>query len=405
MAVGPSRQSTLDPRWILGLIGFCTFLGLYATQALLPTLQQLFAASEVEVSLTISAATAAVALTAPFAGLIVDRWERKTLMIAGLFALAATTLLAATATTLPVMIAWRFVQGLFVPVVYVVTLSYINETSPKGRLGSSMASFITGNVLGGFTGRFLSGAMGELGGWRLAFLVLGVLTVLGATLAATLLPASTQARPPYLGVAGIRQWGKLLRKPALLAIFAAGFNTLFVQVAMFTYVNFHLVGAPFHLGPLALASIFTVYLVGVVVTPLAGRLIDRFGYRRVYLVSTGTALGGVLLTLLPSLWAVIAGLAICSSGVFVCQSAATSSLGDAAGRSRSLASGLYLAFYYLGGSVGGALPGAFWSHGGWWSCIALVGSVQVLTMLLVSRFWPSPTLTSLSAAPAAGSAR
>ncbi len=388
MAVETEARGTVDTRWVLALVGFCTFLGLYATQALLPTLQTLFSASEVEVSLTISAATAAVALSAPLAGLVVDRWERKPLMIASLFALAATTLLAATATTLPVLIAWRFVQGLFVPVVYVVTLCYINESFGACKLGSSMASFITGNVLGGFTGRALSGVMGELAGWRLAFIALGILTIVGALAAAYLLPSAKQERPAYLGLAGIRKWGELLRNPALLAIFAAGFNTLFVQVAMFTYVNFHLVGEPFHLGPLGLAGIFAVYLLGVVVTPLAGRLIDLYGYRPVFLAATATSLFGVLVTLLPTLWGVIAGLAICSSGVFVCQSAATSSLGVAAGRSRSLASGLYLCFYYLGGSAGGALPGFFWAHGGWWTCVLLVGAVQLLTMGIVATFWP-----------------
>ncbi|MNR81242.1 Inner membrane transport protein YnfM [compost metagenome] len=388
MPIQTERRSTHDPRWALALVGFCTFLGLYATQALLPTLKQLFAASEMEVSLTISAATAAVALTAPLAGLVVDRWERKPLMIASLFALAATTLLAATAPNLPALIAWRFVQGLFVPVVYVVTLCYINETCDAGRLGASMASFITGNVLGGFTGRALSGTMIELGDWRLSFVVLGGLTVVGTVAAAFLLPPSEQERPAYLGMAGIRKWGELLRSPALLGIFAAGFNTLFVLVALFTYVNFHLAEAPFHLGPMGLAAIFSVYMLGVIVTPLAGRLIDTYGYRPVFLAATATALAGVLITLLPTLWGVIAGLAICSSGVFVCQSAATSALGATSGASRSLASGLYLAFYYLGGSIGGALPGFFWGQGGWWGCVLVVICVQVLTMGIVSAFWP-----------------
>ena len=401
MAIPRDMPSTPDPRWVLALVGFCTFLGLYATQALLPSLKQLFAASEVEVSLTISAATAAVALTAPLAGLVVDRWARKPLLIASLFALAATTLLAATAPTLPALIAWRFVQGLFVPVAYIVTLCYINETCDASRLGASMASFVTGNVLGGFTGRALSGVMVELGDWRFAFVALGGLTVVGALAVAFLLPPSSQERPAYLGMAGIRQWGGLLRSPALVGIFAAGFNTLFVLVALFTYVNFHLVEAPFHLGAMGLAAIFSVYLLGVIVTPLAGRLIDAYGYRPVFLAATATAMGGVLLTLLPTLWGVIAGLAVSSSAVFVCQSAATSALGATAGRSRSLASGLYLAFYYLGGSVGGALPGFFWTQGGWWACVVLVVGVQVLTMGIVAVFWPKKKRGGLSA-PALG---
>jgi predicted MFS family arabinose efflux permease len=372
---------------VLTLVGFCTFLGLYATQSMLPMLRELFHASEVQVSMTISAATAAVAIAAPLLGLLVDRWHRRHLIVAALFGLAATTFLAASATNLHTLVAWRFVQGIFVPLAYVVTLSYIKETFP-GRVGQAMASFMVGNVLGGFTGRMLAGLTVEHWGWRLAFVALGVLTLVGAVAATAFLPHSKGERPPHLGLAGIKVWGRLLRTPALLAIFAAGFNTLFVQVAMFTYVNFHLVAPPFGLGPTALGLIFTVYLLGVVVTPSAGRLIDQLGYRPVFLGATGIALSGVVLTLLPSLWAVVAGLAICATGVFICQSAATSGLGQAAGNAHSLAAGLYLAFYYLGGSVGGALPGMFWAHGGWVACVGLVAAVQVLTMALVWRFWP-----------------
>jgi predicted MFS family arabinose efflux permease len=283
------------------------------------------------------------------------------------------------------------VQGLFVPLAYVVTLSYIRESFDAGAIGRAMAAFVTGNVLGGFTGRALSGALAETAGWRWAFVALGVLGAVGAAWCAWKLPHASGDRPPHLGLAGVKAWGRLLRMPALVAIFAAGFNTLFVQVAMFTYVNFHLAAAPYHLGAGALASIFTVYLLGMVVTPRAGHLIDRFGYRAVFLAATSMALAGVLLTLAPSLWAVVAGLAVCASGIFVCQSAATSSLGSVAGRAHSIASGLYLAFYYLGGSVGGSLPGLLWDRGGWVACVGLVAGLQLVTIAIVWAFWPRRT--------------
>jgi len=96
---------------------------------------------------------------------------------------------------------------------------------------------------------------------------------------------------------------------------------------------------------------------------------------------------GSLLTLGRPLVAVIAGLALVCSGVFVAQAAANGYIGVAATRDRGLAVGMYATCYYLGGSVGGALPAVFWTTGGWTACVALVIVVQVTTAILGWVFW------------------
>jgi MFS family permease len=183
--------------------------------------------------------------------------------------------------------------------------------------------------------------------------------------------------------------GTHLRNPRLLAAYAVGFNILFSLVGTFTYITFYLAAPPFHLGSVALGSIFFVYLLGVIMTPAAGKWIDRVGYRMALVAAITTACLGVLLTLSSTLSMVILGLAICSSGVFICQSAATSYVGVVAGRARSSAAGLYLSFYYVGGSVGGVLPGLLWSVGGWPACVALIVAVQLLTVGIAVTFWRS----------------
>jgi predicted MFS family arabinose efflux permease len=84
----------------------------------------------------------------------------------------------------------------------------------------------------------------------------------------------------------------------------------------------------------------------------------------------------------PSLTLVIAGLAIFSSGIFVSQSAATVLMGQVAGRARSAAAGLYVTFYYSGGSAGAALTAWFWLKGGWPACVGLFAAVSLITLIL-----------------------
>ena len=70
----------------------------------------------------------------------------------------------------------------------------------------------------------------------------------------------------------------------------------------------------------------------------------------------GAGVAGIAITLFHSLWMVGLGLTICSSGVFAATTAANNFVGAAAEHNRSLAVGLYAAFYYVGGGLGAAIP-------------------------------------------------
>jgi len=366
--------------------GFSAFLGLYATQPLLPMLERLFHTGKAQVSLTLTASTLGVAVAAPLVGSVADRLGRKRVIVASATLLALATLLDATATGLPSLVFWRFLQGLFTPGVFATTVAYVQDEWPEGA-GRAMAIYVTGTVIGGFTGRLLSGIVATLGGWHWTFVVLGLLGG-GAALA-------LQAwLPPERRFTGAREGGRLgpamaahLRNPRLVATFAVGFGVLFSLMATFTYVTFHLAGEPFHLRPLALSFLFFTYLIGAVLTPPCGRIIDRHGHRAAIALALGCSMTGMVLTLAPSLPWVITGLTLCCSGVFVAQAASTSFIGRATDQGRALAVGMYVTCYYVGGSLGAEIPGFLWDLGGWKACVALVMAVQAGTIGLAWSTW------------------
>jgi len=386
VAVPAARTARTEKSFKLAIFaamiaGACTFLNVYCTQPLLPFFQRLFHASEIEVSLTVGAVTLAVALMAPFIGMIAETIGRKKVIVPALFAMAVPTLLAATSQSLHALIFWRFAQGLFVPGVIAVMMAYINEEFP-GRVGAVMSAYVAGTVFGGFLGRLLTGVIAAHWNWHAAFVTLGILDLLGALAVRQWLPLAVNFVPAKHVFKSARDtWGHL-RNPRLLAVCGMGFTVLFSLVGVFTYVNFHLARPPFNLTPSGLGSIFFVYLLGCVVTPLAGRFLDRHGFLRTTLMSFVMCIGGLLLTLAPSLALVVAGLAIFSSGIFVSQSAATVLMGQVAGRARSAAAGLYVTFYYAGGSAGAALTAWFWLKGVWPACVGLFATASLITWSL-----------------------
>jgi len=374
------------------LAGFCAFLNLYAPQPLLPLLARQFGSTAAGISLVITASTVAVAVAAPLAGLLADRLGRKRVIVPAALLLAVPAGLAGTAHSLPQLVFWRFLQGVFTPGIAVVVSAYINEEWEQG-VGRAMGAYVSGTVLGGFSGRILAGVIASRLVWRWSFGTLGIISFVSAAVVAAWLPSEKRfARPPGAR-ASLVAMARHMQNGRLLATYAVGFCVLFSMLGTFTYVNFYLAAPPFGWNPAALGFLFVVYLAGAAAAPISGCFIDTVGHRLTITVAFAGGVAGILLTLLHSVPAILLGLALCCSGTFVAQSASTSYIGTVAHEARAAAVGLYVLFYYVGGSFGAAVPGQFWSRGGWTACVMLIAAVQMLTILLAAVFWrPAPRL-------------
>jgi MFS transporter, YNFM family, putative membrane transport protein len=395
----PSQSARSSPGGLAAaavtLCGICAFLELYCTQPLLPMFAQIFHASKTAVGMTVSAATLGVAVAAPVFGAFAERLPRKKVIVFALLGVSVPTLLAATSGSLTQLIFWRFLQGITVPGIIAVVITYIGEEWPPDKVALVMSFYVSGTALGGLFGRFMSGLLAERFDWHVSFLVLGIASLIGAGAVAVWLPkggrraSSATAGEIQIGFAG--QVRALFRNRRLIATFAVGFNVLFSLVGVFTWITFHLNAPPFSLSTTALSSLFFVYMIGLIVTPAAGYLITRVGLRAGISGAILCAMAGVVLTLAPSLLVVIAGLALLCTGVFIAQTASSSHLRVAApSGARVTAAGLYITFYYLGGAAAGVVPGAFWALGGWTACVGFILAMQAVGLIIALVGWRVP---------------
>ena len=370
------------------LCGAFAFLNLYCTQPLLPLLSRTFRASETRVSLTISASTLGVAFSAILLAVFAERVNRKKMIVASMTALALCTVLTATAASLTQLAAWRLLQGLVTPGIFIITIAYITEEWPAHLVPRVMSFYVAGTVFGGFIGRISGGQVAERFGWRSVFLVLGIAGFLGAAITLRLLRPAKVRSPQPRSQSRLGPIVNNLRNPRLLASFGIGFCMLFTLVSVFSYITFYLAAPPFRLTTSELSWLFAVYLFGLIATLLAGTVLVRIGLRHGMILSVILCLSGVALTLIPSLVAVGFGLAIASSGVFISQTCANSFLRDASSsNTRVSAAGMYICSYYIGGTVGGVLPGLIWKFYGWYGCAALTSSLLVLAGFLAFYGW------------------
>lgn len=384
----PSPTRPLPAYVAVACAAVCVFMNLYSPQAVLPLIAADFGASPAAASLTMTANALAIAGVAPFAGAIADVLGRKRVIAAAMLAVTVPTVLMGFAPDLPSLVAIRFVQGLLLPPIFTVLVAYIGEEWPRGEATSMTGVYIAACSFGGFLGRALTGAVADLSTWRTAFLVDGLITLALAVAVATLLPREQRfVRARHVGAA-FAQMLKHFANPQLVATYALGFGVLFNFLAAFTYVTFYLAGPPFRLSPALIGAVFVVYLFGTAASPWTGRAVARFGRKPFMLAILALWAAGIAVTLVAWLPAVVAGMALFAVGGFVCQALSTSYVALSAREGVSSAVGLYVTFYYIGGSVGTLAGGAAWHVDGWAALVALVVAMLAIMAGIVAAVWP-----------------
>ncbi|WP_239373895.1 MFS transporter [Snodgrassella gandavensis] len=364
------------------ITGALAFVQVYSVQSILPVLMQEFRASAAVIGSTVGATILAVAFMSPFLGMISDAFGRKAFIVGSIVFIAIPTLALSFVHNISLLWWLRFAQGLAVPGITVVLLAYIGEEFSGNARIRLMSFYVSGTVLGGFLGRFLMGYLTEFIGWRHAFMVMGIISVVGAILVWRNLPASQKFEAkPQVSTALITLWHHLHNR-YVLAASALGFCVLFSLVGCFTYINLYLDQPPYNLSSSQLANIFTVYLIGMVITPLSARLIIKFGTNLTVLIAMSLSIIGILLTLLHPLWLIVLALAIMSSGIFITQSSTITYISANVTEGRSLASGLYYMCYYAGGFAGSLLCGHAFESGGWFMTAVTLISAQLLAILI-----------------------
>lgn len=379
-------MTTTNPTFVqkmtVAMIGFFAFLQVYSVQAILPILKTDLNASEVQIGVAVGATVMAIALMSPFMGMLSDAFGRKRFIVGSLLLLAIPTLMIGMANSVDGLSFWRFLQGLSVPGITVVLIAYIGEEY-KEHLASMMSLYVAGTVLGGFSGRFFAGHLHEIMGWRAGYAVMAFLTLVGAVWVFKTLPSSKNFKKSENFKNALRTLLAHTKNRHVMSACLLGGCVLFSLVGCFTFINLHLSETPYHLNASHLANIFALYLIGMVITPLSGKLIARFGMTNTIIFAVCCSMMGVLITLTAPLWLIIVGLTIMSSGVFITQSATISYIASHVSEGRSLASGLYYMGYYGGGSIGAWACAIAYTHGQWGYTVMTIAMVQILALGVV----------------------
>jgi predicted MFS family arabinose efflux permease len=370
---------------VIGLTAFLTVVDLFATQAILPSLTRHYNVTPAAMGFAVNASTMGMAVAGLVVGFFSQHIDRRLGILLGLALLAIPTTLLAVAPNLAVFTILRIAQGLCMASAFALTLAYLGEQCSSIDAGGAFAAYITGNVASNLIGRLVSAAVVDTLGLASNFYLFALLNLAGAVLVyftihrVRPMHSTPMSQPPFAAMIG--HW----RNPSLRAAFGIGFCILFAFIGTFTFVNFVLVRPPLSLERMDLGFVYFVFLPSIVTTLLAGRAVARFGTRPTIWGALAVAAIGLPLMLSSHLTEVLAGMVLVGIGTFFAQAAATGFVGRAATENRGVASGTYLACYFLGGLVGSAVLGQLFDRLGWTACLAGVGASLALAARLTAR--------------------
>ena len=375
----------------LFVAGLATFAMLYCTQPLLPVFSAEFGVTPAVASLSLSLATGTLAVALILAGTFSEVWGRVPIMTASLVLSSLLMVLAACSPGFAALLALRAVQGVALAGLPAVAMAYLAEEVHPEHAGFTVGLYIAGNSVGGLAGRVLSGVLTDAFSWRVALGSLGLACVIASFAFWRILPRSTRFRPrPLIARNLLASLGGHLADRDLLRLYAIGAMLMGGFVALYNYIGYHLLGAPYELSQAAVGWIFVLYLLGTFSSAWMGRLADSLGRARVLWIGMAIMLCGVGMTLASSLGVIVAGMAVLTFGFFGGHSIASGWVGQRALTARAQASALYLLCYYLGSSIGGSAGGLAYSYAGWPGLVAMVAGLLILALISAAQLTLSP---------------
>src|SRR5215207_10187661 len=144
---------------VIGLTAFLTWVDLFATQAILPSLAQHYNVTPAAMGFAVNASTMGMAVAGLVVGFLSPHIDRRLGILVSLILLAIPTTLLASAPDLTVFTILRIAQGLCMAAAFALTLAYLGEQCSSMDAGGAFAAYITGNVASNLIGRLVSAAV------------------------------------------------------------------------------------------------------------------------------------------------------------------------------------------------------------------------------------------------------
>lgn len=365
--------------------GLSVFAQLYLFQPMLSELQASFGVSLATGSLAVSASTIGMATGLFLFAFKADTFKRERLMSLSLILSALLTITSAFMSHFVLLLLLNFLKGIALSGVSAVALAYLSDEIEPGKIGLAISLYLSGNTIGGMTGRVTGSLLAGWGGWQQAVWVIGITSLLLGFLFYWKIPASSQVSQNSISIKEkLQQMKDLLSKRLFIGMYLIAALAMGVFVSVYNYISIQLESPRYGLPHQMIAMIFVMYLTGVAGSIIVGKLSDKHRPERLLRYSLILLGAGLSMLLIPRLWALITGLGVLTFAFFSTHTIASRIVSVNASRSKSSATSIYWLSYYAGSSIIGSLTGIILTLFGWDTFVEILLMLTTLSYLISS---------------------
>lgn len=367
----------------LAIVIYCIIIILsvmYATQPLQPLLAKEFNVSIIKASQFTAVIMLFLAISPIFYGFFLEKVCAKKMLSVASFILLITNIFLGLSTSYEMFMFFRVCEAFVIPAILTALMSILANID-KENVKFNMSIYVASTVFGGLVGRIFSGFIATNFSYQLVFYSLSAALFVSILLIQKLdYEGDTQVVKPKL-----KDVLYILKDKRFLLVYFIMFCMFFVFSGVLNVLPFRVKEISNSFSEFQISLLYLGYGMGIIVSLGSKRIITFFRNEiNTILVAICFFLFITIFLGNQNIIYLFVLLFLFCIGMFTVHTVSTGLANSMKSSQKSLTSGMYLTFYYLGGATGSFVPSVIYEHFGW--DIMLYCLVFILCVVVILTF-------------------
>ena len=352
------------------LSAIVTISSLYITQPMQPLFMEEFGISVTQVTLFTSVVLLSLAVAPIIYGYLLEKFDTRIILFSALGNIGILQCLLCFAQNYTFFLSIRILEALVIPAALTATLTTLTRAGMQ-NMQKYVSIYVAATVFGGVLSRVGGGFITSISSWQFTFASLGIATLIVALLAYKL-PHSSQMASAKITPKVVLE---LLQDKRYALLYMGAFLVLFCFQGALNFMPFEIKAINPNITPAQIGFLYLGYIIGIITALLVGRIKRALG-GDLRAIVFGFLVFGIapLIMLAQNFWWLFFAVFVICIGMFIVHSVLSAFVNSISSEKKGITNGLYLAFYYTGGTFGTTLPSYLYNHFGWGVlCVALSG--------------------------------